>query len=82
MNHTDLELVTPKHKYERRAVRGMYVRAVQKFLDSEEHDLEVKPRKSVENTYNGLRDAVIKMGLKGTVYVGKNYGEVHLIRLE
>ena len=60
--------------------RGRYPRIIRQFLSSEEKEMNVEAT-DLENAYLGLRQAVSNMGHKGLVYVKRQDGEVHLIRV-
>lgn len=61
--------------------RGKYPRLIRQFLNSNEEEMMVEAPAELQTVYLGLRSAVSSMGLKGTVEVRRQDGEVHLIRM-
>ena len=80
MMNCDLKLTPVKRKFTVGVPRGKYPRIIRQFLASGESELNVEAP-DLQNAYLGLRGAVSNMGLKGRVYVKRQEGELHLIRM-
>lgn len=76
----DVRLTPATRKFAGATFRGRYPRIIRQFIESEEKEMNVEAT-DLENAYLGLRQAVSNMGHKGLVYVKRQDGEVHLIRV-
>ena len=80
MSNNKLQLVPVTRKFTNNTPKGKYPRMVRQFWASGEQEMNVLADDLV-NAYMGLRAAVSNLGLRNRVYVQRQDGEVHLIRL-
>lgn len=78
MTNKTLSLRPAVHKFGEH--RGKHSRLINQFMESGETELDVN-YDNLTNDYMGLRKAVVRMGLRDTVQVRRQDGEIHLFRL-